>query len=194
MPKSLPIPRVSARSAPFKGRGTWKNITPRTSTSPKPTMPKEAYIYKPFTKVTDAQLAHLLELYRVNPLPDYDERLKFGNEHGMAEKAVKIWFQNRRQKEKNKATLSDTTNFTPDRHHSSSDSSFSPPSSLPLTPGSMDTDHGSEDDEDDDDMDDVMSTPTKQDNGPRVTVVGTDETVLEAAMILCFMKSNPGSH
>lgn len=192
MPKSLPIPRVSARTAPFKGRGTWKNITPRTSTSPKPTIPKEAYTYKPFTKVTDAQLHDLLELYRVNPLPDYDERLRFGNDHGMAEKAVKIWFQNRRQKEKHRASLSDTTNFTSDHHHhSSSDSSYSPPSSLPLTPGSMDTDHGSEDD-DDDEMDDIVSTPTKQDSAPRVSVVGTDETVLEAAMILCFMKANPG--
>jgi len=194
MPKSLPVPRVSARSAPFKGRGTWKNITPRTSTSPKPTIPKEAFTYKPFTKVTDSQLAHLLELYRVNPLPDYDERLKFGNENGMAEKAVKIWFQNRRQKEKHRATLSDTTTFTPSHHQASSESSFSPSSSLPLSPGSMDTDNGSEDEDDDDEMDDIVSTPTKQDSAPRVTVVGADETVLEAAMILCFMKSSPGGH
>jgi hypothetical protein len=188
MPKSLPSHRLSTRSAPFKGRGTWKNITPRTSTSPKPSLPKETFLYKPFTKVTDTQLFHLLELYRVNPLPDYDERLRFGNAHGMAEKAVKIWFQNRRQKEKHRAMHTDSTNFTPGSHQASSDGSLSPPSSHPLSPGSMDTDHGTEDE--DDEMDDVVSTPTKE-MAPRVTIVGTDETVLEAAMILCFMKSNP---
>jgi len=100
----------------------------------------------------------------------------------MAEKAVKIWFQNRRQKEKNRATLSDTTNYS----HSSSDSSGSP-SSLPHTPGSMETDSGSDDDNE---TDDGVYTPSKRDSVPRVTVVGTDETVLEAAMILCFMKSS----
>ncbi|KDQ14528.1 hypothetical protein BOTBODRAFT_32664 [Botryobasidium botryosum FD-172 SS1] len=187
MPKSLPSSRApSSRTTPFKGRATWKNITPRTSTSPYPAASKEAFTYKPFTKVTDSQLAHLLELYRINPLPDYDERLRFGNEHGMAEKAVKIWFQNRRQKEKNRAALNDTTNYSPS-HSSPSDSSGSPPS-LPHTPGSMETDSGSDDDNE---TDDGVYTPTKRDSVPRVTVVGTDDsTVLEAAMILCFMKSS----
>ncbi|GAA5999312.1 homeobox domain-containing protein [Rhodotorula paludigena] len=98
---SAPVSRVSSASPPLAASAPYATVTSTTfGTLDNPLIPKKR------RRTTPAELAILEHEFRVNARPDPLERARIAERLGMTARAVQVWYQNRRQKEKKESSCS----------------------------------------------------------------------------------------